>query len=1194
MSYSHRMKPARLLLITLGVIAVLGAIGLTLVLTPAVQRWAVRRAASSMPGLKLDLASVSAGFSSVTLRGVSVEKGGLHVQLESLDSDYSPWQLLFNRRLVIHQLAASGLVVDASRFSPAQAQAAAAGAPGAAAVAPGLLAQIHLPFELVLDDARIEGRALLPGAPGKPPVGAEYKITGGKFTPGQEGTLLFSATLTNPVAEARVTTLHAQLNLRATQTAQKTFSGVGLSVVVDAEGRSFPEQSRLKIMAELKQDAAGENYTVSVDTIMRGVPENVLAAQGKLPAGQKEFTGEWTLKARAAQLEPFFLGGSLPDFAVNGGGRFAFNPATSGASLQGSLSAEVSRLEAIEPAYRAIGPVKLQAEFDLAETEGIGRLHQLTIRIDSGQPVLELSATGALEFNLRERRLQVGGSVPGEAVKLQLAGLPLAWIRPFVHAADVSGGMITGEFTVAGESDRLLLHAVQPLQVAQLTIVQKGVLLLSKADLTVNFDAVLTPRELQVRVAEFTFKTPAGDSFTAQAGVTVPTLPDPPITISTSYTADLPKLLASWLSLGRVKSNGEADFTKTGSTIELRRLNASATDGVGAALFSAAALRPFSLDLAARRATTGSSGPTDLVRLVLGRLPLDRLPLNQPGAKLGGVVAQGEFVLAANGEQLTLRAVSPLKLANLSLTQNGQPALTGLGVEALPVIEVTGRAAAKVQTGDVTVRTATGATLLSFKGEAVKSAEKGLSGALTFNLEVPALATQPLFAGAQQVSAGRASGEVRAALGAASSQLEARLTVNGLVASEGGLTLPVANLSFRAVAQGDGRLSVQAPLLLDRAGQRSDLNFSLELTPAAGVFGLDGKLTGEHVELADALSVLGVFLASVAPVEAARQPAVAVAKITADTVPAWSRFNGSLLLDVKSVTHGTVWAMTGLNGSVAIQQARISLPKLEAAFGEKGRFAASGEVKFNGGPQPYQLDGNFSLTEFDAGRLFKALEPGKPAIVEGVFNVSGRFTGYGETMDRTLERTRGRFELAGRQGIFRGLQRSSNKVSMTSKAVELSAAVLGSIFGSDKVTKAAEKVAGQAYFVDQLAQSVAELNYDQFNVRLVRDESLNMTLEDISLVAPDIRLLGKGTVTYVADKPLLEQTLNASLAFAGRGKIEQLLGKLKLLDGTRDELGYAKTSAPITVGGSLAKPDPSAFFTKLATSRLTDFLTPDN
>ena len=1191
------MKPARPLLITLGAIGVLGAAGLALALTPAVQRWAVRRATGSTPGLKLELASVSVGFSSITLRGVQVEKGGLRVQLDRLESDYSPWQLLINRRLSIRRLEASGLVVDASRLSPAQTQAAAAGAPVAA---PGLLAQLHLPVELVLDDARIEGRALLPGAPGKPPIEAGYKVTGGKFAPDQEGALLLVAVLKNPVAKARVTTLHAQLNLRATQTAQKTFRRIGLSAVVDAEGRNFSEQSQLKITAELVRDAAGENYSISIDTLMRSAAENVLAGHATLPAGQKDFAGEWMLKARTAQLEPFFLGGSLPDFDVRGGGRFTFNPATSGAGLQGSLSADVSRLEAIEPALRAIGPVKLKAQFDLAESAGIGRLHQFNLRIDGAQPVLELSTTGALEFNLKKRRLQVGGPVPGEALNLQLHGLPLAWVRPFVHAADVSGGMITGQFSVTGETDRLLLRAVEPLHIAQLTIVQHGELLLSKVDITLNVGAVLTNQELQARITELSLKTPAGDTFAAQASVTVPSLPDPPIAVTASWNADLPRLLAPWVPLGRVKSTGEADFTLAGSIVQLRRLKAAATDGGGTALFEAEALRPFNFDLDAWRATTAGigpstelrAGPAELLRFKLGRIPLDRLPLNQPGTRLGGEVAQGEFLLAVNGEQLTLRATAPFKLAGLSLMQGGQPALSGLEVEALPVREVTGRVA-KVQTGEATVRSAEGASLLTFKGEATRSAVDGLRGTLNFTLEVPTLATQPLFAGTQAVSAGRASGEIRAAVTAAASQLEARLTVNGLVATEGGQTLPVANLSFRAVAQG-GRLSVQAPLLLDRAGQRSDLNFSLELTPAAGVFGLDGKLTGEHVELADALSVLGVFLASAASGEATPAPAAAAAKVPADTVPAWSRFNGQLVLDVKSVTRGTEWAMTGLNGSVAIEKARVSLLKLEAAFGENGRFAAQGEVKFTGGAQPYQLGGNFSLTEFDAGRLFKALEPGKPATVEGVFNVTGLITGNGETIDRTLERTRGQFALTSRQGIFRGLQRTTSRVSMTSKAVELSASVLGSIFGSEKVTKAAEKVAGQAYFVDQLAQSMGELNYDQLNVRLIRDESFNLMLEDISLVTPDIRLLGKGTVTYVADKPLLEQPLSVSLSIAGRGKIEQLLGKLKLLDGARDELGYAKTQAPVTLGGTLAKPDPSVFFARIATSKLTDFLAPEN
>ena len=121
-----------------------------------------------------------------------------------------------------------------------------------------------------------------------------------------------------------------------------------------------------------------------------------------------------------------------------------------------------------------------------------------------------------------------------------------------------------------------------------------------------------------------------------------------------------------------------------------------------------------------------------------------------------------------------------------------------------------------------------------------------------------------------------------------------------------------------------------------------------------------------------------------------------------------------------------------------------------------------------------------------------------------------------------------------------------------------------------------------------------ELNYDQLSVKLARDEALNISLDDISLVSPEIRLMGKGTITNVANKSLLEQPLNASLSIAGRGKIEELLGKLRLLNGSKDELGYAKTREPVTVSGTLAKPDPTAFFTRIATSKLSDVLTPEN
>ncbi|SDR65570.1 AsmA-like C-terminal region-containing protein [Opitutus sp. GAS368] len=1180
------MKPARLLLIILGVFLALVLVAGGVALVPAVQRWAVLRVVRGTPGLKFEAATVAAGLSRISLAGVKLEKNGLTVELGQLDADYSLWSLAFSRRLAVGRLTGRGLLVDASRISRPKAGAAAAGVPAAA---PGLLGQVELPFELVLGDCLLEGRVLLPGSAGSPPVAVEYKVTGGQLAPGQEGTLVLATTLKNPAAEAHVATLRATVTLRLRETDHRTFGRVGLTAVVDAEGRNLSGQEQLKATAALEETSAGESYELSVDTLIGGVAGNLLTVHAVLPAGGKEYAGEWKVLAHTAQVEPFFLGAALPEFNARGEGRFAFNPSTAAASLQGGLAADVSGLETLEPAWRALGPVKIAAQFDLAEADGVARLNELKVSLAGEAPVLELSAARAAEINFKERRLQVGGAAPGEALTLTLHGLPLAWVRPFVHTADVSGGMITGQLAITGEADRVLLRAVQPLRVGQLNVVQAGVPLLIKADVTLGFEAVLTAKELTAVVSDFTLQTPAGDTLSAQARVALPVGPDPSVSVVAKYAADLPTLLAPWLPLGRVKAAGEADFTLAGEKLELHQLRAGVTDVAGHDLCKVAALRPFTFDLATRRAeVAGTVGAVELLRVTLDRMPLAALPLTLPGTKLGGVVTQGELVLALDGDKLTVRSPAAFKLAEVSLTEQRQPALAGLSFEARPVFELAGGANARFQTGDITVRNAAGDLLLTAKGEATHAPGTGLQGALSFTLEVPALATQPIFAGAQAVSAGRASGEVRVALGSAR-QIEARLTVNGLVAAGTGATLPVANLSFRAVAQADGRFSVQAPLLLDRGGQRSDLNFSLDLTPAGRGFAISGGLTGEHVELADVLAVLGVFAApaTAAGAKPAETVAAAPAPLVADIAPPWSHFTGRLGLDVKYVVRGADWAMTGLTGQVVIESADVTLQKLEAAFGEKGRFAAKALLSFTKGASPYELTGNFALTEFDAGKLFKALEPAKPPTVEGVFTVAGNFTGTGETLSRTLERSRGSFELTSRAGVFRGLQRTTNKVSMATKAVDL----VGSLFGSSKVV---EKVAGSAYVVDQLAQALGEFNYDQLSVKLTRDESLNVALEDISLVAPEIRLVGKGTVTYAADKPLLEQPLKASLALAARGKIEEQLGKLRALSGARDELDYAKAKEAVTFGGTLLRPDPTAYFARLAASKLTDLLTPDN
>lgn len=1177
-------------LIVIGSLLALGAVVVGLAFNPSLQRWAVLRAARSQPGLQLDVAAVSAGLHGLTVRGVKATHSGVAIEIGQLEADYSLWSILVHRRLQIRRLVASGVLVDASRIARGSVEVQTA---AGSVATPGVLARVQLPVELFLGECDIQGRAFLPGAPGMAPIRADYKISGGRIAPGKEGVLLLDGRLTDSSPAARVSALRLRLSLHVTETLARSFSHVGVTAVVEAEGPQLTGATQLKLMAQVEHTAARESYTVNVDTLMHGVAAHLLDVRAELAAGQKNYTGSWNLKATHVQLAPFFLGGALPEFAASGTGRFSLQPANDAATLQGSLEVTAGELGAIRPALRALGEVTVRTEFDVVREGAIVRLNALKLAVAGAAPVVTAQATRSVEVNLAERRLVVGAAAKGEILRVKLLGLPLAWVRPFVSEVDISGGQITGELALTGDGTRMSAQTVAPLTIDGLTVVQEGRLLLNKAVVTLRAEAELLSTELNARVLDFAMTTPQGDKVTAQGEIRLPAGPAQAISVNGRYEADLPALATAFIPFGHIRAKGEIDASMHSGKITVRRASADISSGRGEKILSGTALREFALDFSTGAVVTGP-GARDIVRVSIGALALGPLLPERAGVEVGGNFAPGEFVVASEGDKISVRTVAPLKFSEIVVARNKQRLADRISIELSPTVEIAGRTGIRVQSGEVILRAADGRTLLTSKGEASTSPTDGMKLSANFQLELPVLATQPLFAATQAVTQGRASGELRGALNGRAAQIEARVTLNNLVAREGNRALPVANVSLRAVAQTDGKISLQVPVLIDRVGQRSDLNLSAELVPAGDVMQVAAKLSGEKIELEDAMGLLAVFFGSAAPAGPAPAP-TGKNGVGPDSSPVWALVNGNLDLDVKSVVRGKDWAMTGLTGRVAIEPTVITLQKLEAAFGEKGRLRAKAAMKFtSGGSRPYQLEGDFALTEFDVGKLFRAFDPSRPATLEGVFAVAGRFQGNGATIPTLADRTHGQFDLTSRQGVFRGLKRSADKVSTTTKAVELGASVLGSLFGQEKIAKAAEKLAGQAYFIDQLATSLGELPYDQFSVRLTRDEALNILLENVSLVSPEIRLLGRGQITFVDGKPLLELPLSAELSLSGRGKIEQNLGKIGVLDGSRDELGYAKLKMPVSVGGTLGRPDPTPFFVRLAKGKLTDFLTPDS
>ncbi len=1183
------MKFVRPLLLTLAALVVVLTLAFAVVLTPTFQEWAVRRAVAEQAEFKLEFTRFSAGPKRAEIAGVVFAQAGLRVEVGRLSVDYSLWQLPVRGRLEVSRLTMSEVVLDVSQRSGVETG---AGVTTAPAVAPGVLLQARLPWQLVIGDVQVSGRALLPGPAGKPALLAEFEIAGGKLAPGQEGGFLFKTAVTDSRPGAAVTALHANGELRLRQTLDRAFDWVGLTLTVDAHGSRFAEQNQLRLAASMSQQDRLGRYDLVVDTIKAGLTTNLVTINASSSPDGEKFTGSWGLGARDEQVGPFFLGGTLPKFVAHGGGTFTVQPTPRVIDLKGQFEVEASALEAWYPALRPLGLVRLSAGFDLTDVNGLSSINALKVKLAGAQPVLSLETLRPVTFNRSAQMVQFGGEGAGEVARLVLHGLPLAWVRPFVSAVDVSGNWVTGEFVAVGEPEQLLVRSVAPLRVSGLNVVSAGAFLLERADLSVRGAAVLSPDTRRLELTEFELRTAAGD--VVRGDLTVEMTSDaatPSVHVLGSVEADLPRLLAPFAPLGHVRLKAAADLTLSPAQIEFRALRGEMGGGDDRRWVGAISSVPFAVSLATMQIVPNGVEERELGRFAYGPLALTDLPLLQARFPLIGQLAAGGFTVTAKGARLLVRPSGAVNLTGLTWSEQGRPMIDRLRLETWPTIEYGGPADWKISDGATTVRNAAGREVATLNAEVFSATADGVRATVNFNLDLAAASAQPALAGLGVLSAGRASGEARAALSGGTVQTEVRATLNGLVAREGNQTLPVANLNLRAMLTADRALTSETALLLDRLGQRSELLLTANAARRNNDVQFTARLTSAHFELVDALALIA--LTATPPASAPNTPANRDAMLAADARPFWAGVRGDVALEIKSLTRGKDWSMSGLTGNLTVEPERVALTRLDAVVNEKGKLGTRAELSFRTGQQPYQLSGDLSLTEFDVGALLKAFEPDRPPTVEGIFAVTGTFVGNGSTLEHTLERTRGQFQLSSRQGVFRGLRRTSDKISTATRAVELGAA-LGSLFGTNKVRETAEKLAGQAYQVDQLAQALGELSFDQLLIRVNRDESLNFKVEELSLLSPEVRLSAQGALTHVAGKSLLDLPLTLTYQLGARGKVESTLARLRALDGTKDELGYARMKDTATIRGTLGRPNPSALFVKLAESRLADFLTPGN
>jgi hypothetical protein len=623
-------------------------------------------------------------------------------------------------------------------------------------------------------------------------------------------------------------------------------------------------------------------------------------------------------------------------------------------------------------------------------------------------------------------------------------------------------------------------------------------------------------------------------------------------------------------SVGSVRLTAEFGLARRGDVIRVEQLTADLA--AGKPVGSVRALQPFEFNPKTREL---AANPTqDLFALVLQGVPLTWAQPWLEGFTVTGGDLRGEFVASAGNEGLVLRPKSPLAVDQLSVRQGDRPLLERVDLALTASADYAPQGWQAVISSLTAKSGAAPIVTMEAKVGQLAGADRPIKATGKLSVNLPAALAQPAATGALRLANGTATLDFSTSLGA-KQELQAQLALSDLgidprISPE---KLPGLTTELRADREASGKITLNLPVVVERGGRRSDLNITGSVAPDKTGYVVDAHLTSEQLVLDD-------LKAFVAPLFPATNDAASEKNPPRDTAPPWEGISGQLTLALKKVVYSPEFQVADVGGTLRIEAGSVKVVNLRAGTGGEGEIKLSGGVLFNSKVmEPYSLQAQLDLENFESVPLFRALDPGKPATVEGRFNVASRLNGTGANLAVLVAQTKGDFQLVSKSGIFRGL-RSDTAEAIKAAPSTLSGIVtgIGSLLGKDiaeKAEKLGSDINKRGKVVSDIATTLAEIPYDQLSVSLVRDASLNVELKDFTLISPEVRLGGVGLVTYQREVPLLTQPLDLRLQLGARGKLADLMKRGSLLGEAQDSLGYFAFSLPIHVGGSLANPDLS-------------------
>ena len=577
-------KALRILLILAGILVLLVVAAVILAFQPSFQTWAARKAVASLPpGMEITIGRVAAGLNKTEVSGIHVKQPGLSLDLPSATIEVSLRDLLKNK-VDIKNLVAKGWTVDMSQPAPAPAQKTTTPAPAPSPQPAaqqtksepftGIFNLLKLPVDLTIATIDIDGAIILPPQePGAQPARAKITLTGGGLAPNSDAKFNIAATATMPGPNAPVSNVALQASLTARMDTPRTFQTLALDADATATGAQFPQGARIRAQAAAQRGATGENYSLA----LKSAEKNLIALQATNPAAGKNLDATWAIDLRDADLAPFItgLGLKLPAFAANGQGTISADTAFQTIHAAGKLTADLSKLETLQPELATLGRVNLATNFDLVRDGDLVRVTTLNADISSNStPIASIKTLQPIEANTTTATMKVP-DLNADLVRVDLAALPLEWAQPFIKDTGllVTGGPLRGTLTGRANDGGFSLRTLAPITLANLTIAQQQPKqpprqLIQNLDLATNLAADYTPAGWNATITTLTLQSRGAQLLTLDAKAASPApkpnQPPPPISATGKLRANLAALLSQPAAADfRLLSAGSADIDFT-------------------------------------------------------------------------------------------------------------------------------------------------------------------------------------------------------------------------------------------------------------------------------------------------------------------------------------------------------------------------------------------------------------------------------------------------------------------------------------------------------------------------------------------------------------------------------------------------------------------------------------------------------